>query len=206
MVEPTENKNIERNEVNGAGIPAPTSLEAENAMKDFLHLISGLIEAFSNAFLDKEGQVKDLTDKEGREQDRQFMLGVQDKVEKLLANFGQAVKDFARRAAMPCEAELAEKDMKEIARMNNFFEKSFYYFVGWMLAASLVCCIGIAMISSASNKKSDLERWYRQQAEAITFGNYAIQNLPKSYKIWKEDFRQLTKQQQDSVMQQYQYR
>lgn len=213
MLDPEENKGqIGMNAAAGQqeqtpeGVAVLMSAKDMNEVRDAVKIIAGLNKGFSRAFLDQEGMLKDIADKAGREKDREYNLLIQAETLKLVKDFRQGVTDFANRAAQPCEAVLAEEDRKEVKETNGFFHKSFYYFLGWMALASVVLTIGICLINSAMNKSSDLEDWYRQEAETAAFGHFVKKNSPVTYDVWKSGLWPRAVDKQDSIKRLHQYR
>lgn len=188
------------------GVAVLMSAKDMKEVKDAMKVIAGLTKGFSMVFLDQEGLLKDLTDKAGREQEHQFMLAWQSSMSNLVAEYRQLVEEDRKQRQQPIEVVLCDKDRNRLDEGIGFFKKMFFYILGWMIVPTIVLCIGISMIGSASSKSNDLEDWYRQEAETAAFGHFVKKNSPVTYDVWKSGLWPKAVEKQDSIKRLHQYR
>ena len=155
---------VAKNQEELAGVIFETFLDDDGSLKDFAHsaeIISALRQ--SQAAMDRD-------------------------VERIEA--------AQREMPTSIEANLCDEDRDRLdtnfIRLKNLVKLNFPIVLG-IGALVGICLIGSIMVStSASHKRhayeqsiKDLDRWHKENAEAISFGQFYRENYPKKYREWQ---------------------
>lgn len=140
-------------------------------------------------FLDDDGSMKDIA----------HSAEIISALRQTQAAMDRTVKriDVAQRD-MPTsiEAHLCEDDRNlldsNFIRLKNLIKINLPIVIG-IGALVGICLMGSVMVSkSATDKRHEyeqrimeLDRWYQENAEAISFGNFYRENYPKKYREWQ---------------------
>lgn len=154
------------------------------------------VKSFQQSYLNQDGIPIDLADKDGRAQDRQFMLEVQKKIDK-------AIKALPKSS----RAEFVPEDKAELTKLNRNFKIAFYWVVTWLVVASIFTGIAISNIISYTHRSHELEQWYHHVGNDVTFSEDIRQQNPGLYELWYKGYwEKMDSHQRDSVMSTFQWK
>lgn len=133
---------------------------------------------FTKMFCDEDGFLIDLTDKAGRDRDRQFMLSLQSRLD---ASVQRIEQDMQRHYT----AELQPKDAQRFETLNKNFEISRYWVFGSCFLGAAFLILGLFLCIHASNEKNEMEEKYKELSTMAAFGNYINECAPRTFRAWQ---------------------
>lgn len=164
---------------------ASTIKESAAMLKQCADTTSDIIQAFCDILLTPDGQIKDISDKEGRNSLRQELMAVNKNIEVAC----KAMKDLPSRLqkARPSSvaAKLDDDDRKLLEQYVSVSRTR--RIIDLVLGAIIGILFIVATYKNvvADNRKAQLEQWRSEQQDAIDFGRFMVEHAPKAYRYWK---------------------
>lgn len=154
---------IVKNEEELAGVVFDTLLDDDGSIKDFTH----------------SAEIRELIEKTRKQQERAKA----------------ALTAVLRSVPTSVKAELSEEDRKRLDSNFKNWKDVFRLYIPTFgiiaLAIGLILTGSLMLMNTASDTKreyeqriSQLDRWYDDNAEAISFGQFYRENYPKQYRQW----------------------
>ena len=140
-------------------------------------------------FLDDDGSIKDIT------HSAEIISAIRQN-QSAMDRYCERIEKAQREIPSSIEAHLCDEDRDcldtNFIRLKNLVKLNFPIVLG-IGALVGICLIGSIMVStSASHKRhayeqsiKDLDRWHKENAEAISFGQFYRENYPKKYREWQ---------------------
>lgn len=159
--------------------------ECVEVLKQCARIITDIVQAFCDILLMPDGQIKDISDKEGRNALRQELLAVNKNIEVAC----KAMKDLPSRLQKATPSSVAAKlDDGDRKLLEQFVSVSrTRRIIDFVLGAVIGILFIVASYKNvvADNRKAQLEQWRTEQQDAIDFGRFMVQRNPGTYKYWK---------------------
>lgn len=154
---------IVKNEEELAGVIFDTLLDDDSSIKDFTH----------------STEIRELIEETRKQQERAKA----------------ALTAVLRSVPTSVKAELSEEDRKRLDSNFKNWKDVFRLYIPTFgiiaLAIGLILTGSLMLMNTASDTKreyeqriSQLDRWYDDNAEAISFGQFYRENYPKQYRQW----------------------
>lgn len=154
---------IVKNEEELAGVIFDTLLDDDSSIKDFTH----------------STEIRELIEETRKQQERAKA----------------ALTAVLRSVPTSVKAELSEEDRKRLDSNFKNWKDVFRLYIPTFgiiaLAIGLILTGSLMLMNTASDTKreyeqriSQLDRWYDNNAEAISFGQFYRENYPKQYRQW----------------------
>lgn len=151
----------------------------EKAIRESAQFMADTMKGFTKMFCDDNGMLIDLTDKAGREYDRNFMLHVQARIDKALDRLGDNLTEH-------CKAEFLPEDKQTMESLNRNFSTTRYWVFGSCFIGALFTILGITLCIHSCGEQNVMEQQLKEQTEIANFGNFIKNRYPETYKDWKD--------------------
>jgi len=171
------NNKTERHPSIGDAPHMVTDKEME-AISESFRFIADTMKGFTKVFCDDDGMLIDLTDKKGREYDRNFLLNAQVRIDEALESTGNNLKEH-------CKAEFLPEDKETMVKLNKNFADTRYWVFGSCFLGAAFLIAGLAFCIYSANKVSEMEKKCSEQATMAAFGNYCSKLSPNTYQSWQ---------------------
>jgi hypothetical protein len=151
----------------------PMTAKQANALSQDIKRLADMVADMSSVLLKEDGTLVDLSDRTGREKLTKSV--------KLNTELGTKMMKAIPSAVT---AELCENDRQ---LMEKFYKDRKAYARTLMFSILMTgLLMGIALYGIASNKirSGELEKWYRENRNAIDFGNFIRQESPSTWNYW----------------------
>lgn len=175
------NKNVAQHPTIDDTTHMVTDAEMET-ITNSVQFMADVYKGFTKMFCDDDGILIDLTDKAGRERDRQFMLSLQSRLD---ASIQRMEQDMQRHYT----AEFLPKDRKMFETVNANFQNARSWVLGTCFIGAVIFIAGIFLCFNSFSRESEMEKQLEQlrneQTEIAAFGSYVKEKAPNVYKGWK---------------------
>lgn len=156
--------------------------------------LTGVTTGLGNTLTNPDGSVVDISDKVGRQEDRQVLENIQTQINAILGRVPSSLK-----------AEVCEEDRSRLDKVLLYFKHErwlliFLFVVAGFLFGTL--CMGL---NDARFRSNELETWYHDQRDAICFGHYLREHNPKLYEYWYSGRWQRKVASKDSIAKAHMY-
>ena len=149
-------------------------------IKESVLFMTDTMKSFTKMFCDDDGVIIDFTDKAGQKRNREFMVGVQTKVNKTLERIENDMDEHYSAQFVPEDKELLVQLIKK-------FRNIWYWVFGSCFIGALFFILGMLITFKAEDKSDQLKVWYEKQADMAAFGYYVKESVPRNYRIWKSE-------------------
>ena len=148
-----------------------------------------LVGVMFETFLDDDGSIKDIA------HSAEIISAIRQN-QSAMDRYCERIDTAQRVIPTSIEALLCDEDRDRLdtnfIRLKNLIKLNFPIVLG-IGALVGICLIGSIMVStSASHKRhayeqciKELDRWHKENAEAISFGQFYHENYPKKYREWQ---------------------
>ena len=194
---PTLDEVTENNEV-------PMSPEFKKGMKQMTDAcrkvvdasvsIQAIGEGIGKFLLNEDGTVRDFTNKTELEANLKQVnegvcriVGYARAMNEAMSVNQKRMNDAVSSWPTEINAHFDKKDRESIDNLHKdlWWERCIMWL--YVIGASIFLCISFSNIIDCDRQKDDMKKWLKQNTEAINFGRYAKENLPKAYQFWKEE-------------------
>ena len=157
--------------------------------------LTGVTTGLGNTLTNPDGSVIDISDKAGRQKDRQVLENIQTQINAILGRVPSSVQ------AEVCEEARSRLDKTLLYFKHERWLLIFLFVVVGFLFGSLCMALNDTRVRS-----NELEAWYLDQRNAICFGHYLREHNPKLYEYWYSGRRQQNVARKDSIVKAHLYK
>lgn len=150
----------------------------EKAIRESAQFMADTMKGFTKMLCDDNGMLIDLTDKAGREYDRNFMLHVQARIDKALDRLGDNLTEH-------CKAEFLPEDKQTMESLNRNFATTRYWVFGSCFIGAAFLILGLALCIHSVTEKNGMRKKCSEQATMAAFGSYVSERSPLMFQAWQ---------------------
>lgn len=145
----------------------------ENAISDSINKLCEVVDGVCNVLLDEAGNPIDFGDSEGRKKDNMEIKDLLGKVLAVLESFPKSVN-----------AAFVDQDRERIDWLIRFSRHIVFSAALFLLSVILGLAVCISQTIEVNRKTKELQEWYRENDDAVSFGHFLKEHEPDLWEYW----------------------